>query len=74
MEKPGIMENGSGCQVSRNPTKKCSPRGDKNHAHHNVHIMNGRNAVGRIIPPVVIFKGQAYRSEFADSFPSGSFL
>jgi hypothetical protein len=46
----------------------------KNHVNHNVHIMNGRNAIGRIIPPVAIFKGKAYLSEFAESFPSGSSL
>jgi hypothetical protein len=30
--------------------------------------MNGRNVVGKIIRPVAIFKGKAYRSEFSDNF------
>jgi hypothetical protein len=28
-------------------------------------LMTGKNDVGKIIPPVAVFKGRAYRSEFA---------
>lgn len=68
------MKKEPGCRLSSKPTKQCSPRGDTKPCTPKPNIMNRRNAVGKIIPPVAIFKGKSYRSEFADSFPSGTSL
>ena len=46
--------------------------GTQKHVPPKPNITNRRNAVGKIIPPVAIFKGKACRSEFADSFRSGT--
>jgi hypothetical protein len=33
-----------------------------------------RNAVGKFIPPMGVFKRQEFHSEFAEGFPDGSFV
>ena len=83
-DKPHLIYNcdESGCQMNNKPNKKlfaekgcravysqtCVERGEL------VTILACTNAIGNFIPPMAIFKGKKYHSEFSDGFPNGTLV
>jgi hypothetical protein len=64
-----------GCQMINKPTKAHWPkRGVSLCTPIFVTILACTKAVGRFIPPIAVFKGKKYRSEFADGFSDCSLL
>jgi len=71
----------SGLQLHLRPGKVLAAKGDRSvlqvtnsERGQNVTVVACCNAVGNFIPPMVIFKGQRFKPEFADGAPPGTLI